>query len=258
MKLAYSNSADSATLTASTNDAAFPVSNVQNESLTKEWRGTAGSSEEWIVSDFGAEFSPSIVIVKYTGNAPLADPFIQFNSVNSWDSGYGEYYVGGGLNWDQDNKIIWALTPAAAGRYWRFYISTNDESEIPLRVQRLYIGALTTTTDEPDFDGYEETLQDNSVKQKSRGGQTYVDQREQYLDLLVKFSNLNNTDSAALKTYCDAVGESVSHFVQVQASSPLDAWHYVKLKKALGRKVSGFSSSSFLWDIKALEYETQL
>jgi hypothetical protein len=258
MKLAYSNAADTATLTASNNETAFPISNVQNELLQKEWRGHAGNSDEWIVFDFGAEYEPGVIIIKYTGDAPLASPVIQGNGTDTWDDPGVEFAEGGGLTWDTTNKIIYATTVGSSARYWRFYVLTNEESELPLRVQRVFAGPVTTTTDEPDFDGYDEATEDNSVKQKSRGGQTFVDQRESFLNFSVKFSSLNNTDSAALKTYADAVGEHTSHFVQVQTASPLNDWRYVKLKKALGRKVSGFSGGSFLWDVKALEYEQQL
>lgn len=240
-------------------DASYPPQNVANDFFAKKYKTNDDADNyEYLLFDLGSAKSISAFAMMSEGIAD-ADGYwadfaqIQGNATNSWGSpsfNYSAPINSGGF------AIYTSSTPFGTYRYWRVVLTRGNTGSG--YVNKIYLGDYVATTDEPDFDGYQEELQDNSVKQKSRGGQTFVDSRDQYLEFSVKFSSLSNTDSAALKTYADTVGESVTHFVQVQTSPPLDVVRFVKLKKAMGRKVSGFSAGSFMWDIKELEYETQL
>jgi hypothetical protein len=263
MRISYTNLSDDSTVSVSSDcaDSSFPASNVQNESLqivSKINEAIAGNGSSELKFSFTSAVALTCALF-YSQDLADAGVLVRLygnTSDSGWEGEGATAVLVSSVTSASTSPITALVFNSTSYRYWRITFAMTTDAVFDFN--RAFLGTYTSTIDEPDFDGYEETIQDNSVKQKSRGGQTFVDQRDSYLDFSVKFSNLNNTDSAALKTYADTVGEHTSHFVQVQTSSPLNDWRYVKLKKALGRKVSGWNASSFMWDVKALEYETQL
>ena len=157
-------------------------------------------------------------------------------------------------------SLTWTADPIAqvfasqSYRYWR--LSFTKASASARDIGRIFLGSYYELEDQPDYDGFDETLEDAARKQKSLGGQTYTELVGQYRMLKTDFSRITTTMIGNLKTYAEAVGQSLSHFVQVDTASPFDRIYYVKLAKAFKRKVEAIDATP-LWAV-TLEFEEQL
>lgn len=229
----------------------LPASNVANEFRKRVWRTGSATAAEYLVMDLGsAKAVSSLILLDHTLTAGDTSIKIQGNSSDSWGAPAFEQT----LTWAAGT--IAATFSAQTYRYWRL-IFTKSAANQTRDIGVVFLGPRYELEEPPDYSGYDETLNDNSKKIKSIGGQTYTDLLDQYGELKLAFSDVRQDMAANLKTFVDYVGQHKSFFLQVETSAPLNKYWYMKLDDAWGRKVSAVDAS-YSWDIKGMKFEEQL
>jgi hypothetical protein len=252
MRFFYDNLIDASgvAFTASSAHTNLPATNVANEHRKRVWRTGTSTAAETLVIDLGsAQSVTSIILLDHTLTAADTLIKIQGHTSDSW----GAPDVNETLTWA--SRTISKTFSSATKRYWRLIFTKSAAGETR-DIGRIFLGTYYDTTEQPDYDGYDDSLNDPSRKSKSLAGQTYVDVLEKFGSLSVAFSDVGNTQVESLKTIFESVGQSVSFFVQAQTTSPLNDIWYVKATRPFERDVSGFDSN-YLWNVK-LELEEQL
>lgn len=238
------------TFTPTSEVSTLPVENIANEFRTRVWRTGTSVADENVVIDLGsAKEVTSIILLDHTltsGDSAIA---IQGNASDSW----GAPSVNESLTYAA-GTIIKTFT-GGTYRYWRLKF-TKASSGVSRDIGRVFLGTYLAPTDSPDYDGYDERLEDLSRKTKARSGQTWTDQLPQFATLNISLSRFGQTDTDNIKTMLEAVGQSKSFFFQCETSGSLaDIW-YVKNRRAFSRKVVAYDGG-YKWDFN-LEMEEQL
>lgn len=252
MRLFWSNLIDvvGVVFTASSAVATLPGSNVAHEFRSVPWRTGTSAADETLVIDLGsAGAATSIILLDHTLTAADSAIAIQANATDSW----GAPSFNQALTWA--SGTIGLTFSSQSFRYWRLKFTKSAAGE-SRDIGRIFLGTYLEPTATPDYDGYDEKLEDPSRKTKSRSGQTWVEQLDQYGLVTLDLSRINQTDVDNIKTVFDSVGQAKSLFLQVQTSSPLNKYWYVKFRRQFSKQIAGFDGA-YLWDV-GLEMEEQL
>lgn len=178
MILAWKNLADDATLTASSEIATLPGSNVQQPHVSQKWQTAAGIKTGTLLLDMGSSVACSVMALLGTNFSSLAT--MRLRGSDSDPSGAtGEKYdsttISAGAKATYGGCYL-SFTEATA-RYW--LINVDDASVADnLEVGRLFLGPKWTPTQAQGF-GWSVVPTDPSKVTKSYGGQSYPDVRPQ-------------------------------------------------------------------------------
>ena len=185
------NLVETAVLTASTENAQFPVSNIQQDFRTKVYRSTSNTDN--VVFDLG-----SIEPVDYVGIADnwqngfgVSTITIEANATDSW----GSPAFSTTLTFDSKFGIGIKSITEQSYRFWRFsFTSTLGYCE----VSNLFIGkAVNIDTNGIDF-GWAYKNRDMKNFKTSRYGQEFIDdvgQRKELNSIKIKVMNTTELDS---------------------------------------------------------------
>lgn len=253
MRFFYDNLIDNSgvVLTPTSEVDTLPAENVINELRKRVWRTGAASATERLVIDLGsAQAVTALILLDHTLTSSDTVLKLEANSSDSW----GAPAFTQNLTW-ADGTILQTFA-SQTYRYWRLSFTKSSSSE-SRDIGRIFLGTYAATEHQPDFDGHDEKLEDPSRRAKTLGGQTWTDLQEQYKVINSQLSHVSQTMADQIKTIVEAVGQSISFFVQVDTVSPLDTVYYVKFTRAFGRGVVAVDST-LIWDLAKLEMEEQL
>jgi len=158
----------SATLTASTANAAFPVSNLASDFRTKVWRSTTNSDN--VVLDFGSAVAVDSVCVvdNWQDGFGFDSMTIEANATNSW----GAPAFTTTLTKDDTFGIGIKEFTEQTYRFWRIVLtSTLGYCEL----SHIFIGKRTEITTNGISYGYRFSEQDNLQTASTVYGQTFFD-----------------------------------------------------------------------------------
>lgn len=178
MILLWDNKGDGATVTAASQIATLPGSNVQQPHLSRKWHTAGGVKSSNIIFDMGAAVSCALGALLGTNltaaatvqwRASTADPavttslLIDTGVVNAGaKAGYGASYK------------TWGSVSA---RYWRADIADTTVAD-NLQIGRAVLGPIWTPSVNMELDWHVTAL-DRSQVEDSYGGQSYADARPQ-------------------------------------------------------------------------------
>ena len=178
MKIAWTNRADSASITVDSEKAGLPGSNVQQAHVSRQWHTAAGVKSAYAIFDLGSSLACDLAALLGTNLTSSGTVQIRASDADSTvtssllrdtgvvacgaKSGYGQVYK--------------SFTTATA-RYWRIDIA---DSTVPdnLQVGRVFLGPSWTPTYGQLY-GWSVTAAEESKVSKSYGGQAYPDERPQ-------------------------------------------------------------------------------
>jgi hypothetical protein len=189
----YANLIDSATLTPSSQDPSFPVTNIQHRWITKTWRSVSsgGTLSANIVIDFTTPKSVRAFFLFPHNFSPQAVVKIQANTTDSWGSPAIDQTAVLG-------KIIYYFwnTPQSY-RFWRVVITDPNPVTTYLEIGRMFLGNYF----EPSINisnNYQLLYADSSDIMVSDGGQITSAQKARYKTYQIKFETLPAADKNAL------------------------------------------------------------
>ena len=248
MKIFYDNKTDSATLTASTENADFPVSNLQNFIPSKVWKTGIQETDEYIVFDLlTAQTVTACIIYNHNFDETETAIKVQGNSSNSW----GSPAIDETLTY-APTTLFKAFT-GGSYRYWRVTFTKANTTDVK-SIGRVFLGDCIEA--EVDFDGYALAVNDLSNAERAIGGQIYTEQKEQFRNLDLSLTGKDNATKEAVETMYETNGKHTPVFVQVMDSSPLNEVLYMRLTDNQAFKISSWNNTP-VWDL-ALSLEEQI
>jgi len=193
MSFIYYNYCDleSTTLTASTENAFFPVENIQDVRTSKVFRSTANTAT--VVFDLGAASDINTFACVphfengfgFTGNLTL-----EANASNTWGSPAFSVTITDGTDIDSTHAVAYKeFTATQSYRYWR--LSASGTSYVEL--SRIYLGLRNTINDRSINYGWKYDLDDRSKIKENRYGQKFSDLINRRKGFNFQFSNLDKT-----------------------------------------------------------------
>lgn len=193
IKFLANNMVETASITASTTNAQYPVSNLQHDFRTKVWRSTSNSDN--VVFDLGSieDVDHVAVVDNWKNGFGVATITVEANATDSW----GTPAFSTTITLDSTHGIgIKTLSSTQTYRFWRLVLtSTLGYCELAY----VFIGKSDTlTTNGIDY-GYSYMSDDLKKVSTTRYGQEYIDDigtRKQLNGL--SFRVMNNTEMDVL------------------------------------------------------------
>jgi hypothetical protein len=255
MRFFYDNWLDYAAtvFTESSENTAFPSSNVANQLRAQPWRTGVSAAAEWAQFDLGsAKAVTSFIVLDH--NLTAGDTLIKIEGNTT--SSFASPAFSQALTWA--SGVISATFASQSYRYWRFSFTKSAAGETR-DIGRLFLGTYYTTTERPDYDGWKRGHEDLSIRQRTVGGQYYFEARQRYRTGKFDFSEIENTQKESLVTIAERVGIHTSFFVQADetaASGEAKEIVYVNFSDLPDFSVSSFDSD-YRWS-GTLSVEEQL
>lgn len=231
-------------ITPVTEETAMPASHLANAQRTLLYRCLATVAGEAVVFDLGsAQAADALILLDHT-ILNTATITLQANSADSW----GAPAFTSAVTW----QASWILHSFASQtyRYWRLTV-TKASAATQFDIGRLFLGAVVSPADPPDFDGLDRQILDLSTSQRSISGQLYCDPRSQARRLELDFTWIRDAQKAQFLAAAEDLGTHTPFFVRVDetASDELTEPIYVRLREVPRFKLAGFDGANF-WDTK--------
>jgi hypothetical protein len=207
IKFWANNLVDQATLTASTENAQFPVENIQDPRRTKVFRSTSNSDN--IVLDFGetSEFDSVLIVENPLNGFGISTITIQANTTNSWSSPPFSQAV----TFSSEHGVGIAEFSTQQYRFARIVMtSTLGYCELP----NIFIGMAIQPSRGVNL-GWTYKDEDLSITKKNRYGQKFSDIIARQRIFSGVINNLDKDDMDDIFEIYDAKGEVNPFFVQI-------------------------------------------
>lgn len=193
MILAWDNQGDLALISAGSEKASLPASNVQQPHLSRQWHTLSGVTSSYLIFDRGSATSCSLAALLGTNLTPAAtvrwrastlDATVQANLL--LDTGIVSAGVKAGYG---ASYKTWA---AVSARYWRVDIA---DAALPdnIQVGRVFLGP-SWTHDQSLIYGWQIAPLDESQVTESWGGQSYADARPKRRQIAVTLDYLSEAE----------------------------------------------------------------
>ena len=249
IKFFWNNLFDSATLTASSADADFPVSNLKNPLRKKVWK-TSGetSGTASLVIDHGAATSvSSIILANYDWSSAPSTLDLEFNATDSWGAP------------SETEALTWAATPDAYGnknvivktfasksyRYNRLNV-VYSPGAVPTdwELGRVFVGSYFEPTRDY-LNTHSEVIIDDSIISTSVGGQKYVDEIEKYREKRMNFMVTTYAQWRSFQLLFNSIGIGKDIFVEFDSSYPNEMTMYGALLAFTANRVGEIFTLNF-------------
>lgn len=217
-RLLYDNLALNASLSASSADFGYAVTNLKSPARWKKWRSLAATTDQSIVVDFGVATNfQSVMLASYVAHTGGAIR-IQANATNSW--GAPSVNVLLTLPSINPNKVVgnW-FSSVQSYRYVRIlFVNTGAIA------QKVELGVLSIGTYfQPTYSlapKYEMTRVDPSDVNRVPGGQRVAQRKTPYWQLRGGFDVEPETDRASFVAVSEKVGTHTPFFFAINPDDP--------------------------------------
>jgi hypothetical protein len=254
MRIFYDNLIDysGVFISGSSENTAFPISNVVNQHRENPWRTGATVAAEFVQFDLGSaksvtslivishNLTPSDTLLKIEANTTSSFVAPAFSQAVTWESG-----------------VISSIFAVQSYRYWRFSFTKSASGETR-DIGRIFLGTSVSMTERPDYDGWKRGQDDLSIVQRTVGGQVYAESRPKFRMADLDFSGISNAQKIQFTTLGDRVGTHTSWFLQIDenGSGEVAEILYVNLKDLPQFSIDGFDSD-YTWNTQ-LKVEEQI
>jgi len=207
--------------TTSSEEAAFPLTNIVNRWQTRCWRAT-GDAAEWIKMDLGAAQGIKAFGIKNHNFTDASVIKIQGNAADNW--------VGPTVDvtmvYNADNMVQFWDT-AQNLQWWRLTMADAANPDTYVKIGRIYIGSYFSPT--VNFTRkYLKRIVDPSTKMYSTGGQVSVDEKSQYKIFRYDFDIVEDPDQDSFEEIFDHVGQAKGYFLCQDADDRANTFYYVE------------------------------
>ena len=172
MLIGWDNKADAAALSASSEQASLPGSNVQQPHLSRKWYTATGVKSAALTLDLGASLSCGMLAVLGTNFTSAATLRLRASDADSTAVAGDKLDTGTvSANVKDGYGVIYKSFAAVAARYWRADLA---DASVPdnLRVGRLFLGPKWAPAVGMDY-GWAPIVDDPSKMVESYGGQSH-------------------------------------------------------------------------------------
>lgn len=246
IRFAYTNLADTGTLTSKTAATGYPASNVRHPFKTKTYRST-GVTDEWLKWDLATAQSVTIIAIVNTNLTTAATVYFcghasdLGNTTASW---HGTATVDETITIPASGMVIKYFT-GASKRWWFLGVAPAGAGTY-VEIGRVFFGAYYEPA-QNFAQSYGHTKVDLSSSDRSMGGQIHSDVRNQYHNLSLPFPLISKTQKEELMAIFTAVGTHRDIIISLDPAGDLNNLSfYGRLTDAMGFQMVAQGTSSEL------------
>ena len=218
----YDNLIDLATLTASSAATGFPGNNVKNPFRTKVWRtaGATAGTANLVINHGSAKAVTCVALVGYNWASAPGTFNLEFNATDAWGAP------------SATESLTWAANPTANGNFGVIIKTFASKSYQYNRLNVVYapgdwnLGRIFIGTYfEPTYGyspGWTSEYVDESVGQRTIGGQEHFDEIDQYREFGISFKIDSQAQWELFQTMINAVGVRKDLFVALDYNNEPD------------------------------------
>lgn len=214
-KIYSTNLVDQSTIVASTENALFPVSNLQDPRRSKVYRSTTNSDN--IVLDFqeSSEVNGIFLVADKRAGFGVSSVVIEFNGTDSW--GAPPYSIS--VPFSPVHGIGYVELPSTISYRFARIVLTSSLGYCEL--SKVFIGKDIGLTRSIGF-GWTIKDEELSQKQKNRYGQTFVDVilRQKIIGFALR--NMQKEDLALINNMLDRIGETKPFYLRLGDDTMVD------------------------------------
>ena len=197
MRFMYANEVDisSYTLTANSENANYPVENVQEQQLSKKYWAT-GDTSEWVKLDGGSSEAITAnmaAIIGHNISSGATTIKIQGHDTDVWTDPTVDQ------SFTYSAGLMWKVFTSDDLRYWRWLIEDASNPDTVIKIGRLFLGTYFDLSNWAQASFTRRTV-DTSVLERSATGQGYGDERITYKEYEFEFPIITNTERVNLET----------------------------------------------------------
>jgi hypothetical protein len=188
---------DAASLSAGSQAAAMPVTNLQTIQPGEVWRAL-DLTQSFVVADLGSAQSINLVSLIATNASAAAtwrvrgaNSVANLTAAPGYDSGSISHWPNAGLGaWSYTNAYLWLGAAPQNFRYWRIDVADAANPAGFYQAGRLYLASAWQPSRNFAY-GWQILFQGDGPKSRSEGGQGYalIGARYRTLDLTLKFAS---------------------------------------------------------------------
>ena len=211
-KLMGENLVDQSTLTASTENLLFPVSNIKDSRRSKVFRSTSNSSNIVIDMQETSLVDTIFIVADKRAGFGVATVTVEFNGTNSW--GAPAYSIA--VPFSTIHGIGFVELPAQIGYRFARVVMTSTLGYCEL--SKIFIGSYLALTRSINF-GW--TIKDEELSQKSRNryNQLFVDVISRQKTINFSMSYLDKEDLDLVNSVLDDRGETKPFYIILGCST---------------------------------------
>jgi len=210
IKFYSGNLVDQATITASTENALFPLSNLKDPRRTKVYRSTTNSDE--IVFDFQetSEINSCFLVDNPFDGFGVSTLLLQMNGTNSWGSPAATESLA------IDTQFGMGLNDFTTTHSYRFARLVATSSLSYCEISKLFIGKSIDLLNGKSINyGWNIVYKDNSRTVENRYGQRFTDVINRQKQINISLSNLSKDQLDQIFEINDDKGTSKPFFVRI-------------------------------------------
>lgn len=210
------NLVDQSVLTPSSENALFPVENIQDYRRTKVFRSTSSSAN--IIFDFGetSDIDSIFILAEKRNGFGFDSVTVEFNGTSNFTSPAASY----AMTFSDEHSLGHLELPAKISyRFARIVVTSSLLSYC--EISKVYFGTKAETTASIKF-GWNLKDEELSLKSKNRYGQVFADVITRQKKINFAFSYVNKDDLAILNTILDDCGETKPVWIKIGDSSMSD------------------------------------
>lgn len=246
MRIAYDNLIDrSATvITAASQAADLPVSNVQHPFRGKVYRTGASVAAEWVKFDLGsAPAVQAIILLDHTLTTSDTLIKLQGNATDSWVAPSFEQVLTFNAG-----TICTFLAAAQTYQWWRVVFTKSAAGETR-DIGRIFLGPFVECTRSFRYGGLEIKPVDLSETDRALGGQTFSEIKPIYGEIKGEFYWIDDAQATELQTLAATVGTHTPFFLSIDPTAkPYDLLYYGKYLK-LGTRGVEHTVGGYRWTV---------
>jgi hypothetical protein len=204
LRIVYDNFIDDLTataITALTAAASYPVSNVQEQRLSQEYRTTAITSQT-VIFDLGSAQALSVAAIISHNFTSSVTCTIEGNTTNSWPGATSKTIV-----YNADMMLNF-FTPVSY-QWWRFSFDDTTNTDGYLSIGRLWLGDYITIDPSSEMD-FTVTKKRSDRVIHGRGQQKFASIGSEWKEIKLSFPESNYTMIDQISTMYDVVGNHSS------------------------------------------------
>jgi len=210
IKFYYNNHVDNATLTASTAEAFYPVTNLKDVRSTKVWRSTTNSDN--VVFDLGSAKAVDSILLRgslLNPNFHASSVTIEAHTSDSW----GAPSFSTTLTFNTAfNFGLKTLSATETYRYWRLVFTTAGSF---VETSNVYIGEFTQLANNNIDYGWSNSQNDLSKITTNRYGQKFIDKTILQKEFSMSIAAMTISEMEIIANMFNAVGKNKEFWVVV-------------------------------------------
>jgi hypothetical protein len=205
---------DARNMSVSSEDPAFPFTNVLNPFRSLPWRTQSGQiTNQYIQFDCGYQIQPKSFYLCNEQRGIQLSPQAEIRIIGCNDGNWSTPEANILVPWDEKLISYASDTAFAPCRFWRITINDPNNIDNYLEIGNLHLGQSITFTSTDLNLGWSDAIIDDSEKVLSDGNEAWFDQKTQRAKYTFQLQYMGYDEMLQLKDFFSLVGQHVPFYL---------------------------------------------